>query len=385
MIVENNARESNAGGYIWTDPKWDYNLKTILLSLFIFLCFSAAGLSLATSYPNIFEGEARESIINFLSDPDINASDDKIVAFKAFLDYLDADEIRSMIVPKIDTLPELFAITEDLDECETLNIFYTGSRFGPLAKFLRTVEDILTSNHANEISSFLEGYKKETFELNISNPKSRIKQVVAELEVWNYMFFQLENHINDRVITSFKKRQESPFPSPNKNPRKSKGKKRSKYPSKQKKKDSWHTNSFIKKISLELIIEHLGIVHLTRLNEQFLDEDVRINFVKEDFWQQFWPELEAIIDLFPFKSSIRKGDFASVLKDAINFVFIASQLATQISPDLSVFASNSSEELDSWEDQKIIDFFANLSILEDERQHVQSKLTTIKHLAKCNN
>lgn len=210
----------------------------MILWIFSRVCVAFASESIIN-----FEGEPKEKIIDFLTDPKISSSKEKISALNFFMNDLDPEEILSMLVPKINNLQEFLGVLKNCDDYHKSEVFYSHSKYGPLTKFLQTVNDILTSDHAGEISSYLEDYMQETIDFpNFphSNPRSRLRQIIGELEVWKYMFFELDAKINTVAIASLKANNEISNFSSNKNRKKTKGKEKKKaYLPKHKKKQHW--------------------------------------------------------------------------------------------------------------------------------------------------
>ena len=130
----------------------------------------------------------------------INPSEQKIEVLKYFSSELDTDEVRSMILPEIKNIHELLAIVDDCNDQEKIAIFYKNLPFGPLAAFLNRLKKILSSENPEQISDFLEEFKFETLDISPTDPRMSLKQLIAELEVWNYMFYELSSNLKSRQL-----------------------------------------------------------------------------------------------------------------------------------------------------------------------------------------
>lgn len=102
----------------------DSILKILKTGFLFLLFFSKVNIGLALANHLNLEGEPKEKIIKFLSDPKINPSEIKVEVLKYFLSELDADEVGSMILPEIRNLGELLAIVDGCDDQEKIEIFY---------------------------------------------------------------------------------------------------------------------------------------------------------------------------------------------------------------------------------------------------------------------
>ena len=314
-------------------------MKTLKASLLILLCFFQTEQGFASGFLSYVDGEAKENFIKYLSDPQINNTNTKVDVLSSCIDDLDVAEIQSMILPEISTLNELIDLLDNCEDQKKRDVISAHPHFGPLAKFLRSVNDILVSEHPNDISQFLETYKIDKPISYPSSPSKNLKQLVAELEIWNYMFYELADQINELTTENIKRSADS------------------------------------------LIIENLGIVHLVEISEQFMNQGIFINLISDDFWVQFKPQLQASLERFPFEESLKTNKLEDVVKDAVNFVFIASQLASQLSP-VSNYASQSSLQIDEWQRQEAINFLRNLSLPQGSHPLVKSKLSSLNHLIK---
>lgn len=137
-------------------------MSAIKPSLLIFLSLILSARICANPSEEIinFSGPPAEMMIKFLSDPLISSSDVKIKFLRSLLPGSDKKEIQSIILPEIKNIQEIYDMVEGYEHEENAEIFFTYLPFGPLAEFLLTTKEILTSNHANRIGFFIKEYEQ---------------------------------------------------------------------------------------------------------------------------------------------------------------------------------------------------------------------------------
>lgn len=199
------------------------------------------------------------------------------------------------------------------------------------------------------------------------SPIARLKQIVVELEVWNFLLDQLPDQIYTLAISQLT----MPTLVKDTIPRS----KRSSY-SKIKQKDNWHIKSSLEKSMKSYLENHLELANLCRIKDQFLEEEIFIDSIQDDFWAPFELEIKSCLKLFKF----RQNNLEQVIEDIGNFIFVASQLAIHATHNVNNFSSETSNEIDDWEETQVIEFLKNMQIPQSDNVIIQSKLYKINKL-----